>query len=75
MPERMLLDESPRLINASLLPHEFVHAWNGKYRRPAGLIRAPAGESEMTVAYDDWRVLASGESAPFAVTITTLVAP
>ena len=21
----------------SLLPHEFVHSWNGKYRRPAGL--------------------------------------
>ena len=21
-----------------LLPHEFAHAWNGKYRRPAGLI-------------------------------------
>jgi predicted metalloprotease with PDZ domain len=36
--ERTLLDDSPRLVNASLLPHEFVHAWNGKYRRPAGLI-------------------------------------
>jgi predicted metalloprotease with PDZ domain len=23
---------------AVLLPHEFVHSWNGKYRRPAGLI-------------------------------------
>jgi predicted metalloprotease with PDZ domain len=22
---------------ADLLPHEFVHSWNGKYRRPAGL--------------------------------------
>ena len=36
VPERTLLDESPRLMNASLLPHEFVHAWNGKWRRPAG---------------------------------------
>ncbi|MBI3933691.1 MAG: M61 family metallopeptidase [Acidobacteria bacterium] len=24
----------------SLLPHEFVHSWNGKYRRPAGLATA-----------------------------------
>ena len=23
--------------NADLLPHEFVHSWNGKFRRPAGL--------------------------------------
>ena len=23
--------------DADLLPHEFVHSWNGKYRRPAGL--------------------------------------
>jgi predicted metalloprotease with PDZ domain len=22
----------------SLLPHEFTHSWNGKYRRPAGLV-------------------------------------
>jgi predicted metalloprotease with PDZ domain len=36
MPERFLLDEAPRLTDASLLPHEFVHAWNGKWRRPAG---------------------------------------
>lgn len=24
-------------IESDLLPHEFVHSWNGKYRRPAGL--------------------------------------
>jgi predicted metalloprotease with PDZ domain len=24
-------------LAASLLPHEFTHSWNGKYRRPAGL--------------------------------------
>ena len=23
--------------NADLLPHEFAHSWNGKFRRPAGL--------------------------------------
>jgi predicted metalloprotease with PDZ domain len=35
--ERTLLDDDLRLINASLLPHEFVHSWNGKYRRPADI--------------------------------------
>src|SRR5215471_3342169 len=24
-------------LEGDLLPHEFVHSWNGKYRRPAGL--------------------------------------
>jgi predicted metalloprotease with PDZ domain len=35
--ERTLLDESLKRASADLLPHEFVHSWNGKYRRPAGL--------------------------------------
>jgi predicted metalloprotease with PDZ domain len=35
--ERTLLDPKLRLLNADLLPHEFAHSWNGKYRRPAGL--------------------------------------
>jgi len=35
--ERTLLDLNVRLLYASLLPHEFAHSWNGKYRRPAGL--------------------------------------
>jgi predicted metalloprotease with PDZ domain len=34
---RNFLDDDLKLINASLLPHEFTHSWNGKYRRPAGL--------------------------------------
>jgi predicted metalloprotease with PDZ domain len=25
-------------LEADLLPHEFVHSWNGKYRRPGGLV-------------------------------------
>jgi predicted metalloprotease with PDZ domain len=37
VPERTLLEESLRKINGDLLPHEFVHSWNGKYRRPADL--------------------------------------
>lgn len=35
--ERMLLDPNAHLLDADLLPHEFSHSWNGKYRRPAGL--------------------------------------
>ena len=35
--ERSLVDEAPRTWEAGLLPHEFMHSWNGKYRRPAGL--------------------------------------
>ncbi len=35
--ERSLIDEGQSIEFAGLLPHEFVHSWNGKYRRPAGL--------------------------------------
>jgi predicted metalloprotease with PDZ domain len=35
--ERTLLDPDIHLLEADLLPHEFTHSWNGKYRRPAGL--------------------------------------
>jgi predicted metalloprotease with PDZ domain len=35
--ERSLIDDDLRLQFAGLLPHEFVHSWNGKYRRPADL--------------------------------------
>ncbi|HXT52505.1 MAG TPA: M61 family peptidase [Thermoanaerobaculia bacterium] len=37
--ERTLLEEPWRKALASLLAHEYVHSWNGKYRRPAGLVR------------------------------------
>jgi predicted metalloprotease with PDZ domain len=37
LPERALLDEAARKLGAGLLPHEFAHSWNAKYRRPAGL--------------------------------------
>lgn len=36
--ERGLIDENLRKVNADLLPHEFTHSWNGKYRRPSGLV-------------------------------------
>jgi predicted metalloprotease with PDZ domain len=35
--ERGLVDDTARKMEASLLPHEYVHSWNGKFRRPAGL--------------------------------------
>jgi predicted metalloprotease with PDZ domain len=35
--ERGLVDECMRKMEAGLLPHEYVHSWNGKYRRPADL--------------------------------------
>ncbi len=35
--ERALVDPAKRLLGSGLLSHEFVHSWNGKYRRPADL--------------------------------------
>lgn len=35
--ERSLIEEDGRKESAGLLPHEYVHSWNGKYRRPADL--------------------------------------
>jgi predicted metalloprotease with PDZ domain len=37
MGERALLDPVVRPLAGELLSHEFVHSWNGKYRRPDGL--------------------------------------
>ena len=35
--ENAITDEEARKWVSTLLAHEFVHSWNGKYRRPAGL--------------------------------------
>src|SRR5438552_6863393 len=35
--ERGMVNPGKRLLFAGLLPHEYVHSWNGKYRRPADL--------------------------------------
>jgi predicted metalloprotease with PDZ domain len=32
-----LIDDNELVEFSTLLPHEFVHSWNGKYRRPADL--------------------------------------
>ncbi|MFI5106793.1 MAG: M61 family peptidase, partial [Terriglobales bacterium] len=37
-PEGLFLDPEVRETQMDLLAHEFTHSWNGKYRRPAGLI-------------------------------------
>jgi predicted metalloprotease with PDZ domain len=38
-PERILLEDQIRKSSwGALLPHEFVHSWNGKYRRPADMV-------------------------------------
>jgi predicted metalloprotease with PDZ domain len=35
--EDALIDDEMRKVDADLLAHEYVHSWNGKFRRPAGL--------------------------------------
>jgi predicted metalloprotease with PDZ domain len=34
---KFFIDPDTYLAGGGLLPHEYVHSWNGKYRRPAGL--------------------------------------
>ena len=35
--EKGFADNAHQLVEADLLPHEFTHSWNGKYRRPYNL--------------------------------------
>ena len=35
--EKYLIDPDLFKVRAGLLPHELIHSWNGKYRRPVGL--------------------------------------
>jgi predicted metalloprotease with PDZ domain len=35
--ENFLTDADARTAGAELLPHEMVHSWNGKFRRPTGI--------------------------------------
>jgi len=37
LPERTLLSPDAAALVGSLLPHEFAHSWNGKFRRPADM--------------------------------------
>ncbi|HEV8375676.1 MAG TPA: M61 family peptidase [Candidatus Polarisedimenticolia bacterium] len=47
-PERVLQDPEERKAHLTLLPHEFVHSWNGKYRRPADIATADYQEPMRT---------------------------
>ncbi|MHB1795171.1 MAG: M61 family metallopeptidase [Acidobacteriaceae bacterium] len=46
VPEKTFLDPNMDALEAGLLPHEFTHSWNGKYRRPEGLL-SPDFQSPM----------------------------
>jgi predicted metalloprotease with PDZ domain len=35
--ERTLLEANAGMVVGALLPHEFAHSWNGKFRRPADI--------------------------------------
>jgi predicted metalloprotease with PDZ domain len=37
LPERILIGPDAGYMVGGLLPHEFVHSWNGKFRRPVDL--------------------------------------
>ena len=37
-----------KLFSAILLPHEFTHSWNGKFRRPADMVVADFQQPEKT---------------------------
>jgi predicted metalloprotease with PDZ domain len=48
MPERSLLEAPGRALIAHLFAHEYVHAWCGKYRRPADMVTADFQEPQRT---------------------------
>lgn len=37
IPPKTFIEDERFVLAGDLLPHEFTHSWNGKYRRPAGL--------------------------------------
>lgn len=44
MPARLFRDDQRALAELRILPHEYLHSWNGKYRRPAGLATPNYGQ-------------------------------
>ncbi|HLY76107.1 MAG TPA: M61 family peptidase [Planctomycetota bacterium] len=47
-PERTLLDETLQKRWLFVLPHEYVHSWNGKHRRPADMVTSDFQEAIAT---------------------------
>ncbi|MBD5653826.1 MAG: M61 family metallopeptidase [Candidatus Eremiobacteraeota bacterium] len=47
-PEKYAADDEQYRFAADLLPHEYSHSWNGKYRRPADLTVADYQQPELT---------------------------
>jgi len=47
--ERALLDESARRNLGTLLAHEYVHSWNGKFRSPEGLVSGVSDDYQAPV--------------------------
>jgi predicted metalloprotease with PDZ domain len=48
LPELGLTTPAVKIFSAILLPHEFTHSWNGKFRRPADMITADFQQPEKT---------------------------
>jgi predicted metalloprotease with PDZ domain len=49
LPERALLDDRLRKSGwGQMLPHEYVHSWNGKYRRPADMVTDDFQQAQRT---------------------------
>lgn len=46
--EEMLIDDDRHKLACSLLAHEMIHSWNGKYRRPAGMATADYQQEKVT---------------------------
>ncbi|HEX4441423.1 MAG TPA: M61 family peptidase [Thermoanaerobaculia bacterium] len=47
--ERSLIDPDAKKVLGSLLSHEYTHSWNGKYRRPAGLVSGVSADYQPPV--------------------------
>jgi len=47
--ERSLIDADAKKVLGTLLSHEYVHSWNGKYRRPAGLVSGVSADYQAPV--------------------------
>jgi predicted metalloprotease with PDZ domain len=47
--ERSLTDDDAKKMLGTLLSHEYVHSWNGKYRRPEGLVSGVSADYQPPV--------------------------